>query len=124
MPSLGDKTHNSSSSSFGRCTVQSSSRRNIGRPSRIEIDLSATEVLQFRNQVIFGIHTAKKEPEHTTPDFRFDGIKVFICCFFVKTKNYCKMDSFAESCIVCGIMTFAEMIHRVAVANSENAHAE
>jgi len=77
------------------------------------------EELQFCSRSHFRIHTTEKEPEHATPDFRFNGIKLFICCFFMKAKDDCKMDSFTEGCIVCGIMTFAEMIYRIAVAHSE-----
>jgi hypothetical protein len=45
----GNVTHYSSSSSFGKCTVQSSSLNEIGRPSKIDSDLSAADAHVNKN---------------------------------------------------------------------------
>ena len=70
----------SSSSSLGKWTVQSSSRRQMGRPRRMDIDLSAkSDVEQHKGRDVQGLcRTSEQQPESSASYFTFNEVKTFV----------------------------------------------
>lgn len=73
-------THYSSSTSFGKWSVQSSSLRQIGRPNRMDIDLSAVQTRPpHSSQSNLGVSkTTQIEPRHVKTDARANRHSIFV----------------------------------------------
>lgn len=111
----------SSSSSFGKWTVQSSSRKEMGRPSSIDIDLSAVSKkspVSVRRRFSVGFErwglTIEKQPEGSPPDLAFNRVQTLVCRFFVHAESDRDVRRFTECGVLGGIVTLAEVVDTVA----------
>lgn len=113
-------TYYSSSTSFGKCRVQSSSLKQIGRPRRMDIDLSANSDVRYR---IAGMReerilTSKEEPECPATHFALYRIQSFVGRLIMHMQSHRNMCCFAKRCVRCCVMTLTEVIYGITFTES------
>jgi hypothetical protein len=63
--------------------------------------------------------TSEEQPKCSAPHFALDGIEAFIGRFLVHAQRHGNVTGFAETGVLCCIVTLAEVIDTVAVRDSE-----